>query len=159
MERFVILLLHFLGFGLLVTVNVAGFILNRQYKKAPDLQSKAVLLRAMKPIGLLSPIAVLIMLITGIGNMHALGLGVLDLGWLTAKIIFFAIMVISGILLGIQSGKRGKLVQQMVQGQAPANANELLSGFDRQVSLSYVVLPLLILIILALSIYGKLGGQ
>jgi len=159
MERFVILLLHFLGFGLLVTVTVAGFILNRQYKKAPDLQSKAVLLRAMKPIGLLSPISVLLMLITGIGNMHALGLGILDLGWLTAKIIFFAIAVISGILLGIQSGKRGKLVQQMVNGQAPANANELLSGYDRQVLLSYIVMPLLIIIILALSIYGKLGGQ
>jgi len=159
MERFVILLLHFLGFGLLVTVNVAGFIINRQYKKAPDLQSKAVLVRAMKPIGLLSPIAVLIMLITGIGNMHALGLGILDLGWLAAKIIFFAIAVISGIILGIQSGKRGKMIQQMVQGQAPANANELLSGYDRQVSLSYIVMPLLIVIILALSIYGKLGGQ
>ena len=159
MERFVILLLHFLGFGLLVTVNVAGFIINRQYKKAPDLQSKVVLLKAMKPIGLLSPIAVLIMLITGIGNMHALGLGILDLGWLTAKIIFFAIAVISGIILGVQSGKRGKMIQQMVQGQAPANANELLSGYDRQVSLSYIVMPLLIIIILALSIYGKLGGQ
>jgi len=159
MERFVILLLHFLGFGLLVTVNAAGFIINRQYKKAPDLQSKAVLLRAMKPIGLLSPIGVLIMLITGIGNMHALGLGILDLGWLTAKIIFFAIAVISGIVLGIQSGKRGKMVQQMIQGQAPANANELLNSYDRQVSLSYIVMPLLIIIILALSVYGKLGGQ
>lgn len=159
MERFVILILHFLGFGLLVTVNVAGFILNRQYKKAPDLQSKAVLLRAMKPVGLLSPIAVLIMLITGIGNMHALGLGVLDLGWLTAKIMFFAITVISGILLGIKSGKRGKLVQQMANGQAPQNASDLLAGYDRQVSLSYIVMPLLILIILALSVYGKLGGQ
>jgi len=159
MERFVILLLHFLGFGLLITVNVAGFILNRQYKKAPDLQTKAVLLRAARPIGLLSPIGVLLMLITGIGNMHALGLGILDLGWLTAKIIFFAIAVISGIILGIQSGKRGKLVQQMVQGQAPANGNELLSSYDRQVSLSYIVMPLLIIIILALSIYGKLGVQ
>jgi len=158
-ERFLILWIHLVGFGMLMTVSIAGFILNSQYKKAPDIQGKATLVRAMRPIGILSPIAVLIMLITGIGNMHELGLGVLDLGWLTAKIIFFAIAVISGILFGIQSGKRGKLVQQMAGNQAPADAQQLLKGFDRQIALSYAVMWILIAVILALSVYGRLGGQ
>ena len=159
MTRELILLFHFIGFGILVTINIAGFILNSQYKKASDLQSKAILLRALRPIGLLSPIGILIMLITGIGNMHMLGLGVLSVGWLTGKIIFFAIAAISGIIFGITSRKRGALVAQMLAGTAPSDANQLLSGYDRQVSLSYIVFPVLMLIILWLSIYGRLGGQ
>jgi len=158
-ERFLILWIHLIGFGMLMTVNLAGFILNSQYKKAQDLQGKATLLRAMRPIGILSPIAVVIMLITGIGNMHELGLGVLDVGWLTAKIIFFAIAVISGVLFGIQSSKRGKLVQQMAGNQAPANAQDQLKGFDRQIGLSYAVMWVLIAVILALTVYGRIGGQ
>jgi uncharacterized membrane protein SirB2 len=158
-ERFLILWIHLIGFGMLMTVNIAGFILNSQYKKAQDIQGKATLLRAMRPIGILSPIAVVILLITGIGNIREIGLGVLDAGWLTAKIIFFAIAVISGILFGIQSGKRGKLVQQMAGNQAPADAQQLLTGFDRQITLSYTVMWVLIAIILALTVYGRLGGQ
>ena len=99
------------------------------------------------------------MLLSGIGNMRLLGYGLLDLGWLTAKIIFFAIAVISGALFGIVARKRGALVQIMAAGTAPANAQETLSGYDRQVSLFNIVMPILLLIILWLSIYGRLGGQ
>ena len=159
MGREINLLIHFLGFGLLVTINVAGIVLNSQYKRAPDLQTKATILRALRPIGLLSPLAILIMLVTGIGNMHFLGLGLLDMGWLTAKVIFFSIAAISGILLGVVSRKRGKLVGEMAAGKPPANANEMLASYDKQISLSSIVMPLLLVIILWLSIYGRLGGQ
>ena len=159
MGREINLLIHFLGFGLLVTINVAGFILNSQYRKSQDLQTKATILRAMRPIGLLSPLAILIQLATGIGNMHFLGLGILDMGWLTAKIIFFAIAAISGILMGIVARKRGKLIGEMASGKAPAASEQLLQSYDRQISLSYVVMPILLIIIVWLSIYGRLGGQ
>src|SRR5258706_288177 len=104
-----ILLFHLIGFGLLATTAVAGLFLHLQYRKAPDLKAKAALLRAMRPIGLLSPVAVLILLVTGIGNMHAIGAGLLTLGWLTAKIIFFAMAVISGALVSIKSRQRSAL--------------------------------------------------
>ena len=157
--REITLLFHFLGFGLLMTINVAGFILNGQYKKAADIQSKAIILKSLRPIGLLSPLGMLVMLVTGIGNMHALGFGILDVGWLTAKIIFFAIAVISGILFGVKAAKRGKLVQEMSSGTHASNAQELLSAYDKQISLFYPVMMVLLLIILLLSIYGRLGGQ
>ena len=159
MVRELTLFCHFIGFGLVMTLNVAGFILHRQYKKAPDLQQKSVILRAARPIGLLSPFVILLMLVTGIGNMHALGLGLLDAGWLSAKIIFFTLMAISGTLLGLKARKRGNLVASMLGGTAPAGAEQELAGIDKQISLSYVVLPLLTMIVLALSIYGRLGGQ
>ena len=159
MARELTLLFHFLGFGLLMTTTVAGLIINSQYRKAADIQSKATILRTMRPIGLLSPLGILIMLITGIGNMHGLGVGLFTLGWLSAKIIFFAIAAISGIVFGIQSKKRGALVGQMANGTAPANAGDLVKAYDKQVNLSYLVMPLLLLIILWLSVYGRLGGQ
>ena len=159
MARELTLFFHFIGFGLLITINVAGFILNQQYKKAPDLQQKGVILRASRPFGLLSPVTIMIMLITGIGNMHALGFGLLDVGWLTAKIIAFAIIATSGVLFGIKSKKRGDLVRSMIAGTAPDKANDLLAEYDKQVSISYIVLPLLTILILALSIYGRLGSQ
>ena len=160
MEHFFTLFFHFLGLGLLVTVNVAGFVLDSQYRRAPDLAQKAVILRALKPIGMISPIAIVLMLLTGIGNMHALGFGLLDApGWLAYKIVFFAIAVISGTLLGMKAMKRGKLVHAMVTGSAPANAEQLLRGYDRQIRLGQVVMPILLFIIIGLSIYGRLGYQ
>ena len=142
-----------------MTTIVAGFILDRQYRKAPDLGAKAVILRSAKPIGLLSPFAILIMLVTGIGNMHALAFGLLTAGWLTAKIIFFAIASISGILFGIIGRKRGALVGLMAANKGPVNSEATLKGYDNQMLLFYIVMPVLLLLILCLSIYGRLGGQ
>ena len=159
LERLFTLLFHFIGFGLLMTATVAGFILDRQYRKAPDLGAKATILKSSKPIGIISPFAILIMLVTGIGNMHALGLNLMDTGWLAWKIMFFTIAAISGILFGITARKRGALVGQMAAGKPPANADATLKGYDNQMALFYVVMPILMLLIVSLSIYGRLGGQ
>jgi hypothetical protein len=113
----------------------------------------------MKPIGMLSPVAILILLITGIGNMHILGFGLFTVGWLTAKIIIFAIAVVNGITMGIIAAKRGALVASMVNGNAPSNASEMLSNFDKQIRWSQIVNPLLLVLLLGLAIYGRLGGQ
>jgi hypothetical protein len=153
------LLFHLIGFGLLATTSVAGIFLHLQYRKAPDLQAKAALLQAMRPIGLLSPVAVLIMLVTGIGNMHAIGAGLLTLGWLTAKIIFFAMAVISGALFSVKSKQRGALIQKLISGNAPPYSEERLEVLDRQILLFYIVMPLLLVIILYLSVIGRLGAQ
>ncbi len=159
MIRLVTLLIHFFGFGMLVTVVLAGFILDRQFRKAPDPPSKAAVLRNLKVIGLLSPLAMLIMLLTGIMNMRNLGVGLFDLGWLAYKIVFFVIAVISGILFGIRSRQRGSLVQKVAAGSAPADAEVHLKALNTQILLFYFVMALLLVIIVALSIYGHLGGQ
>jgi len=159
MEREISLFFHFIGFGLFVSLNVMGFILNSQYKKAPDLQAKGAILRIARPIGLLSPVAVLIMLITGIGNMHSLGYGPLDVGWLSAKLVIFVIAVILGAIGGAKMRKRGGLVASMISGSAPADAPRELEKLDKQISLTHIILPILLMCILALAIYGRLGVQ
>lgn len=157
--RELMLILHFLGLGLFVTVLVAGFILDVQYRRASDPQTKAIILKSLRPIGLLSPFALLVVIISGIGNMHAIGVGLLDFGWLTAKIIFVAIAAISGMLFGIKAQQRGQLVQQMAKGDTPPDAYAKLKTFDNQQRLFYAVNSILLLIILSLSVYGRLGGQ
>jgi hypothetical protein len=158
-ERELTLFFHFIGFGLIMTMNVAGFILNRQYMKAPDMKSKSAILRTARPIGLMSPFATLLMLITGIGNMHVLGLGIFDTSWLLAKLIFFTVAVICGTLFGIMAKKRAILVQQIADDNPPTDAEGLLLGYDKQMSLFYLVMAMITMMILGLSIYGRLGGQ
>jgi uncharacterized membrane protein len=159
MEREFSLFFHFIGFGLFVSLNVMGFILNAQYKKAPDLKAKGAILKIARPVGLLSPVAVLIMIITGIGNMHSLGYGPLDMGWLSAKLVIFLVAVILGAMGGIKMKKRGTLVGSMISGGAPADAQKELEKLDKQITLIHSILPILLMCILALAIYGRLGGQ
>ena len=98
-------------------------------------------------------------LITGIGNMHALGLGLLDMGWLSAKLVIFLFAAILGGIGGGKMRRRGKLVGSMISGAAPADAPKELEKLDKQISLIHMILPVLLLCILYLSIYGRLGGQ
>lgn len=153
------LILHFLGFGLLMTTLVAGFVLDSLYRKAKEIQAKATILQTLRPLGLISPFAIVLMLVTGIGNMHVLGIGLFDFGWLSAKIIFFAIAAINGLTFAAKSRQRGKLVAQMTSGDAPADAESQLKQLDAQHRWFYVVNGILILVIISLAVYGRLGGQ
>lgn len=153
------LLFHFIGLGLLVSTMVGGFIINSQYQKAKDLASKALILKTGKPFGFFGPAGTIIMLATGIGNMHAIGAGFLTLGWLSAKIVLFAVASILGAVVGALSRKRGHLVHSMATGQAPAGADSTLASYDRTIGLSHVLLALLMIGILYLSTIGRLGAS
>ncbi len=175
--REVTLLLHFIGLGLLITSMLGGFFMHRQYRKAPDLRTKAIILKSARPFGLLSPIAMLLMLITGIGNMHALGIGIIrtligsrdfiltqsfegmEFWWLSAKLVFYAIAFIAGIVLGIFARKRGTLVHAMSLGEGGPDAKTRLALYDTLIAAGHVIMPVLMISILSLSVYGRLGGQ
>lgn len=160
MARELTLLLHFLGFGLLFASAAAGIVLEIQYRKTTDIGAKATIAKILRPLGLFGPIGMLVMIISGIGNMHAVGYSLMELpGWLAYKLGFFVLAVVSGITFGIKSRRRGKLLQAMVKKEAPANAQETLTKADSQTTLFYMVMWILLLIILYLSIYGRLGGQ
>ncbi|HLX13022.1 MAG TPA: hypothetical protein VKS81_09435 [Bacteroidota bacterium] len=145
---------HFLGLGLFFTTLAGGIMLEAQYRRARDIQQRLTIISSLKSIGILSPVAVLIMLASGISNMISRGYGVLTVGWLTAKIILFAIMAISGILFAVKSRKRSKIVHDTATGNAPADAAEQLKSLNGQVSLFYLVMFVLIVLIIGLSVYG-----
>jgi uncharacterized membrane protein SirB2 len=146
------LILHFIGVGMIFTTVLAGWILTGQYKRANDYKTKSQILKSLRPIGLLSPVTILVMLASGIGNMYALHMGVFSASWLTTKLIFFAIMAINGIIFGAKSAKRGKLVAQVAGGSAPTGTENVIAAMDKQQLLFYVVQSLLLLIILTLSV-------
>ena len=147
------LLFHIIGIGMIFTSVIGGWIVNSRYGKAADWGTKSMLLSVLRPIGMLSPFAVLLMLITGITNMHFAGLGLFSAAWLTLKLVFFALMVVSGVLFAVRGARRAKLVSQMSGGTAPAQGDAILRGLDRQQKIFFVVQTVLLLIIIALSLF------
>jgi uncharacterized membrane protein SirB2 len=156
-------LLHFIGIGIIFASLLGGLILHAQYRKAPDSNSKLIILKALRPIGLLSPVAVVVLLLSGIGNMEgSMTYGWFTTAWLSTKIVLFIIVAVSGIVFGVRSRKRGKLVTQIAEGNAPEGAETILASMDNQQRFFYIVQTALILTILALSVikpgqYGSLN--
>ena len=146
-------LLHFVGIGVIFTTIFAGAILNGRYRKAPDWKTKLMILKLLRPIGLLSPVGVAVMLVSGILNMHFSNLGLFTASWLTLKLVFFALTVISGILFGVKGTQRSILVTKLAEGNAPEGTDRSVGILDRQQRIFYFVQLVLILIILTLSIF------
>ena len=152
------LLFHYIGFGIFFTLNLAGTVLEVRLAKADTFEKKIVLLGVMRTLGLMSPIASLIILVSGIANMHAIAIGLGNApSWLVAKIFFFVFAVISGVLFGIASRKRAAIIVAQSQGKAPADADAKLKALNTQIRLFQFVLPLLLLIIVGLAVYGVHG--
>jgi len=150
--RAISLLIHFVGVGTLFATIIAGWIIDGRYRKTTDWHAKLLYLRLLRPIGLLSPLGIVIMLGSGIANMTISGLGVFSAAWLSVKLVFFALAVISGILFGIRGSQRTALAARLAEGKAPEGAEKKLAALDRQQRMFYIVQTVLLLIILALSI-------
>lgn len=148
------MLIHFVGLGMIFTTIFAGWILTSQYKRAKEWSGKAPHVKSLRAIGLLSPIGVLVMLLSGIGNM-SLGPHTYTLfsdGWLSTKLAFFVVLAGVGIFFGIKSGRRTKLVHHVVAGSAPEGAEDTIRALDRQQRWFYMLEAILLLTILMLSI-------
>jgi uncharacterized membrane protein SirB2 len=149
----VVFLFHLLGFGMIATLLFAGPILERRFQKGETLDTKVAIHRVMKSVGLLSPLAVVLLVATGIGNMYFTGLGLFKAGWLTAKIIFVAIVIVNGAMTGARALKRGKLLQRLASGENVANALLQMQRYNKQETTFYLTQWFLILVILVLSVF------
>jgi hypothetical protein len=148
------MLIHFIGLGMIFTTIFAGWILTGQYKQTKEWSGKAHHVKSLRAIGLLSPIGVLVMILSGIGNM-TLGPHPYTLfsdAWLSTKLVFFVVLAGAGVFFGIKSGHRTKLVHRVVAGTAPEGSEETIRGLDRQQRWFYIIQAVLLLIILSLSI-------
>ncbi len=149
------LLIHFVGLGMIFTTIFAGWILTGQYKRAKDWDAKALHIKSLRAIGLLSPIGVLVLVLSGIGNM-TLGPHPYTLfsdAWLSTKLVFVVLLAAAGVFFGAKSSRRTKLVYLVVAGSAPAGAEETIRALDRQQRWFYVLEAVLLLVILVLSIF------
>ena len=146
------LLVHFIGIGMIFTSLFGGWIVTGHYRKAADWKTKAAMLRVLRPIGLFSPAAIVVMIVSGFGNMGLLGYGVFTAAWLSAKLVFFLIMAVAGVIGGVKGGRRGKLVAQMAEGSAPEGSERVIASLDKQQRLFSAFQAIILLIILVLSI-------
>jgi len=99
------------------------------------------------------------MLLTGIVNTFNLYNGDINLlyteGWLIAKVILFAFLLINGAIFGpILSRRRTKLIQGISEKNAPEDAEANIKIINKSVSTFYLVQFILLIIILYLSIIG-----
>ena len=151
--------LHLLSVGILTTTLLAGFILDRKLRKEPDLRLKLSTAGISRTIGLLSPVAAILLLVTGIANIHNRFLGLTSMwyaeGWLVAKIILYVVMVFNGMFYG-PSLMRGrlKILRSQAEQAAPMNADTLIRSFNKQLTLFYAVQTLLFLFIIYISVFG-----
>ena len=97
-------LFHLIGFGFIFTALLGGWILERRIRAEKEWSQKLYLGKTSRRFGLLSPIASIIMLLTGIVNIFNMYNGNIHLwyteGWLIAKIILFAFLLINGAVFG-----------------------------------------------------------
>jgi uncharacterized membrane protein SirB2 len=149
----VVFLFHLVGFGMIATLLFAGPILERKFQKGETLDTKMAILRVMKSVGLLSPLAVLLLIATGIGNMYFTDLGLFKAGWLTAKIVFVAIVIVNGAMTGMRARKRAKLLERLARGENVPDALPQMQRFNKQQTTFYLTQWVLILVILVLSVF------
>lgn len=155
-------LIHLLGFGLLCTTLFAGWMLERRTKKESEWNQKLYLISIGRSFGILSPVATVIMLLTGIVNIFNRYGGSTSLwyteGWLVAKIILFAFLLVNGAILGpVIIRRRTKLIRSIAEKTAAEDAETTIKVLNKNIATFYLVQFLLLIIILYLSVAG--GGK
>jgi putative copper export protein len=152
-------LFHLIGFGILFTALLGGWIVERRIRSEKEWIQKLFMGKISRRFGLLSPIASVIMLLTGIVNIFNMYGSSVSLwyteGWLIAKIILFAFLLVNGALFGpLLVRRRTKLMQSISEKTAPEDAEATIRIMNKSISTFYLVQFLLLIIILYLSIAG-----
>jgi uncharacterized membrane protein len=155
-------LFHLVGFGFLFTALVGGWILERRIRAVKEWDQKLFLGKISRRFGLLSPISSIILLLTGIANIFNIYNGNVHIwyteGWLIAKIILFAFLLVNGAVFGpILIRRRTKLMQTISEKSVPEDAETTIKIMNKSISTFYFVQFLLLILILYLSVAG--GGK
>ncbi len=148
------LLVHLLGYGLLISVLVATPILERYLRRAERYDDALTLANIVSNIGLLSPIAALILLVSGILMMNLFGYTLFSHGWLTGKLLIFLVMVVSGIYSSMTVGReRRQIYHDLIDGKDnPKLPGKLLQVHNRQSQYTRIQ-TIFMLMILIFTVY------
>ncbi|HXX63250.1 MAG TPA: DUF2269 family protein [Bacteroidota bacterium] len=147
------LLIHLIGFAMLFTSVLGAWILRAHYGGTTEWRTKVTILRVVRSFGLLSAVAVVLMLLSGLGNVYALGLTAQMPGWLQVKLILFVLAWAAGILSAVGGRRRAVLVVQIAEGNAPQDAPARALSMDARANVILVVQSALLLAIVILSVF------
>ena len=153
-------LLHIIAFGMLAGTFLPSYILDRKLRAEPDYGRKLYIGGLMRTFSIFVPINAALLLLTGIGNIHNRLLDApyawYDEGWLVAKIICFAVLVVNGFTFGrIFAVKRIMLIKAVAEKNPPSDAESKIAGYNKKISILFLVQTALILAILYLATFGS----
>ncbi len=153
------MLMHLLCFGVLCSTSIGTLLLDSTYRDAEDVQTKARILRIMRPLDLLAGGTLIALLISGIVNMRLLSYGWFTTPWLTIKIVLFFLAAATGAMVAFRGRQRMKLTTQLAEGTAPGGIETALGQMDAYYRLLTMVQAFLIFVILLFSVYkpGQYG--
>src|SRR5262245_42144468 len=102
-------LLHIIAFGLVAATLIPSFILNRKMIAEKDPARKLAIGGIMRIFGSLAPFNVVLLLLTGIGNIYNRFFGApfpwYVEGWLVWKVCLFGVLAFNGLVFGPMLGK------------------------------------------------------
>ena len=156
-----IFLVHMFGFSLISAAVIAGWLLNVRFAAEKELTLKLYIGGLLRMIGLLSPLAALVLLISGIGNIynlyHETPVHWYEQSWLVVKVILFGVMLVNGSVFGPEmSRKRMRLIQAMLdEGDNDEKRNQL-ADLNKQIHWFYLVQSVLLVGIVFFSVFGTL---
>ena len=152
------LLFHLIGVGMIFTLLFAGPIIESNFRWESDVRMKLHAAKLLRNIGLLSPFGALVLVISGVGNMVALGVSFGDLfgraAWLGLKILVFIILLAMGMALSPKAARqRLMLLEHMSQPNPPDDIDEKMDSVDKRQTIFFAVNWVLIIMILLLTLF------
>jgi len=152
-------LLHILAFGFSSAALISFFILNKKMNTEPEWDRKLYIGGIMRVFASFGPYVVVVLLLTGIGNMmNRYGLGGVwpRETWLEVKIALFIILSINALYIAPRiNAKRAMLIKSAVENKRPENFEQLLSKQNTVIALFLYVQALLLVAIVVLSAFGS----
>lgn len=150
---------HLLGFGLMTTSIAIGWFLNFRFTASQGHDVRESVESMMRTTFVLFPIAALLLLATGIGNIFNLYYGTPLLwyqqGWLVIKIILFGVMLVNGTVFGpLTNRKRMKIIRNTAEDAATEAGQKNLKYLNKQMNWFFTVQTVLLLGIVFFSTFG-----
>jgi putative copper export protein len=150
---------HLVGMGILFAAITGGWILERRIRVEKDLDNKLLITKINRRFNLLFLIAATILLLTGIINIlniygsHVNILG--TAGWLIAKIILFAFLIVNGTIFGpTLIRRRTKSIQNALDKPNSEDAANNIKILNKGIATFDLVQFIILIFLLFLSIIG-----
>jgi putative copper export protein len=152
-------LLHLIAFGMVAGTLIPAFILDRKLRAEQDWGRRLYLGGVMRSFGRLAPYNVVLLLITGLGNMYNRYADApypwYDETWLVIKLACFAVLAFNALLIVPKiATRRAMLIKSVVDKAGPADADQKFATLGASVTRVFVIQTLLLLAVLLLSVFG-----
>jgi uncharacterized membrane protein SirB2 len=148
------LFFHICGVSLLFGGSLFIRILESQFHKAESPAAADAIHRALSRIGMTSPIASLLLLVTGIMNILLLHIAVCETHWLMAKLACFLLAIPVGILQGKTYRKRSADVAVVARETSSETVKQSIEMLTRRIDVFWKIQITLIVAALALTMFG-----